>query len=138
MNKLTLKQETFCLAYMETGNASEAYRRSYSAEKMKPATINRKANDLISDGKITARLDELRKPAIERAQVTLEGHLNDLKSLRDAAAKAEQFSAAISAEVSRGKASGHYKERAIDDDSTPPPVKVEIVVTDARKCQQPE
>ena len=35
---LTPKQEAFCLAYMETGNASEAYRRAYDADNMKPAT----------------------------------------------------------------------------------------------------
>ncbi|TIS17849.1 MAG: hypothetical protein E5X10_01890, partial [Mesorhizobium sp.] len=27
-DELTQKQEAFCLAYVETGNASEAYRRS--------------------------------------------------------------------------------------------------------------
>jgi phage terminase small subunit len=41
---LTVKQENFCLAYMETGNASEAYRRAYNAGKMKPAVINVKAH----------------------------------------------------------------------------------------------
>ena len=37
---MTPKQEAFCLAFIETGNASDAYRRAYSAGKMKPATIN--------------------------------------------------------------------------------------------------
>lgn len=36
-----------------------------------------------------------------------------------------------------GKHLGMFKEGAKDDDEAPPPVKVEIVVTDARKCQQP-
>lgn len=31
-SKLTLKQEAFCLAYVETGNASEAYRRAGLAQ----------------------------------------------------------------------------------------------------------
>ena len=31
-NKLTPKQEAFILAYLETGNASEAYRRAYNDE----------------------------------------------------------------------------------------------------------
>lgn len=39
---LTQKQEAFALAYFETGNASEAYRRAYNAENMKPESINRK------------------------------------------------------------------------------------------------
>jgi phage terminase small subunit len=49
---LTIKQETFVLAYIETGNASEAYRLSYNATKMKPASINRKATELLSNGTI--------------------------------------------------------------------------------------
>jgi len=35
----TQKQENFCLAYIECGNASEAYRRAYDAEYMKPETV---------------------------------------------------------------------------------------------------
>lgn len=40
IGQLTPKQETFCLAYIETGNASEAYRQAYDAENMKPDTVN--------------------------------------------------------------------------------------------------
>lgn len=70
--KLTLKQENFCLAYIETGNASEAYRRTFNTERMKPESINRKAKELIDNGKIAARLNEYKKPVIEKAQLTLE------------------------------------------------------------------
>ena len=109
---LTPKQEAFCLAYLETGNASEAYRRSYSAENMKPESINRKAKDVIDNVKIAARIEALRKPALKRAQMTLEGHLADLQMLRDKALEADQFSAAISAEIARGKASGVHVEKS--------------------------
>ena len=34
MNELTQKQENFCLAYIETGNASEAYRKAYNAAEI--------------------------------------------------------------------------------------------------------
>ena len=111
-NPLTPKQEAFCLAYIETGNASEAYRRAYSASKMKPETVNREANTLLSNHNITTRLDVLRQPAIEKAQMTLEGHLKDLKELRDKAKEAEQFSAAIAAEIARGKAAGVHVEKS--------------------------
>jgi phage terminase small subunit len=65
---LTEKQGRFCLAYIETGNASEAYRRAYDAESMKPKTVNRKAKELMDNGKITARIAELRQPAVELAR----------------------------------------------------------------------
>jgi len=63
---LTVKQEAFALAYVEIGNASEAYRHAYNAERMKSVTVNRKAFELLENGKITARLDELRAELAER------------------------------------------------------------------------
>jgi len=44
--------------------------------------------------------------------MTLESHLDDLLALREAAKQNNQMSAAISAEVSRGKAAGLYVERS--------------------------
>ena len=111
-SSLTPKQQNFCLAYLETGNASEAYRQAYDAEKMKADTIAKRAHELLADGKITGRLDELRQPAVEAAQVTLENHLHQLAELREAALAAEQYSAAITAEFHRGKAAGLYVERS--------------------------
>ncbi|MFG0827888.1 terminase small subunit [Pseudomonas sp. CJQ_7] len=108
---LTPKQEAFCLAYLETGNASEAYRQSYSAANMKPESINVNASKLLSNAKVALRLEELRGPAVIAAQMTLESHLADLKMLRDKALEAEQFSAAITAETNRGKAAGLYTEK---------------------------
>jgi phage terminase small subunit len=103
---LTPKQEAFCIAYIETGNASEAYRRAYDAKAMKPATVNRNAKSLLDHSKIATRLAELRKPAADAAKVTLEGHLRRLDELSLAAERVGQYSAAISAEVARGKAAG--------------------------------
>jgi len=108
---LTPKQEAFCIAYVETGNASEAYRGAYNAGKMLAATVNRRAKELLDNSKIAARLAEVRKPAVERAQITLEQHLNDLKRLRDLAEASEKYGPAIQAEVARGKAGGLYTEK---------------------------
>ena len=38
-DKPTPKQKGFALSYIETGNASEAYRRNYSAENMSNEAI---------------------------------------------------------------------------------------------------
>ena len=43
---LTIKQENFCQVYVETGNASEAYRRAYDAKNMKSETVRRTAKEL--------------------------------------------------------------------------------------------
>lgn len=111
MHKLTHKQEMFCLAYVETGNASEAYRRAYDTGKMKPESVNESASRLLADVKIVARLEQLRAPVRERAQITLESHLERLNHLSLMAEQAEQYSAAIKAEESRGKVSGLYVEK---------------------------
>ena len=70
--KLTLKQEKFCLTYLETGNASEAYRTAYNTKSMKPATINRQAKALMDNGKIAARIEQLKKPILKKFDVTFE------------------------------------------------------------------
>ena len=60
---LTPKKEAFSLAYLETGNASEAYRRAYSAEKMKPETIHKRASELLADREVAGRIAELQQAA---------------------------------------------------------------------------
>lgn len=111
-NKLTAKQEKFCLAYMETGNASEAYRQAYNAGKMKAETIKREAQVLLNNHTITTRLEALKKPILEKAQITFESHLEELAQLRDLAKEAKQYAPAIAAETSRGRASGYYVEKS--------------------------
>lgn len=66
---LTPKQEAFVLAFLETGNASEAYRRSYECSGMKEASINREAKALTDNPKIASRLQVLQERAA--AKVTL-------------------------------------------------------------------
>jgi phage terminase small subunit len=68
--ELTQKQERFALAYIETGNASEAYRRAYDASRMKPETINKRASELLADGAVTGRIGELRQAASDKAVVS--------------------------------------------------------------------
>lgn len=108
---LTPKQEAFCIAYLKTGNASEAYRQAYDAGGMTAASVNRKAKEVLDNVKITARLAELRKPAADKAKITLESHLDDLRMLRNAAVKDKKWDAAVKAEVARGRAAGIYIER---------------------------
>ncbi len=76
--KLTPKQERFCLEYLKCGNASEAYRLAYNTEKMKPESVNRKAKELIDNGKIAARLAELNSKAVTDAVMTRQEALERL------------------------------------------------------------
>ncbi|WP_082878750.1 terminase small subunit [Achromobacter ruhlandii] len=108
---LTQKQEAFCLAYIETGNASEAYRRAYKPKKMTDKSVNEKASQFLAQVKIKSRLEELRAPVREKALLTLESHLARLDELSRKAEADDQYAAAITAETNRGKAAGLYTER---------------------------
>lgn len=131
---LTAKQEAFCLAYLETGNASEAYRRVYNASNMKPETANNKAYALLKRGDIGARLEQLRAPIREKVMITYEGHLARLEELSRKAEEAEQYSAAITAETNRGKVAGLYTDKidhsSSDGTMTPPPATIQFIVVD--------
>lgn len=56
---LTVKQERFAQAYVRTGKASEAYRESYDAGKMKPATVWTEASLLLDNPKVAQRVERL-------------------------------------------------------------------------------
>ena len=108
---MTQKQEAFCLAYIELGDAAKAYRSAYRTERMKPETIWKRSSELMTNGEVAGRIEELRHAAAESATLTLEGHLSTLAELRDKAESLEQMSAAINAEVARGKAAGFYVQK---------------------------
>lgn len=108
---MTPKQEAFCQAYIETGNASEAYRRAYNAANMKPESVNRKAKELLDNGKITARLDALRIAHVERHQFTIDDMIRQLDEDRIFARECATPAAAVSASMGKAKVLGFLVER---------------------------
>jgi len=109
---LTPKQEAFAQAIVAGVSQTDAYRAAYKVgPRTKPESVNQQASKLMADLNITSRVAELRLPVAQKAQITLESHLDDLMRLRNMAAKEKQFGAAIAAEIARGKASGVHVER---------------------------
>ena len=110
---LTPKQEAFAQAIVTGINQSDAYRAAY---KVRPGTksesVNVAASKLMADAKVAQRVAELRATVAKKAQITLESHLDDLMRLRNMAVKEKQYSAAINAEIARGKASGVHIEKS--------------------------
>lgn len=105
---LTPKQEAFCLAYLETGNASEAYRRAYNAANMSDPVVHNKASGLLAKGEVRVRLEELRSAAVKRHNITLDDLLRELEEARTKALNCEspQSSAAVSATMGKAKLLG--------------------------------
>lgn len=73
---LTAKQEKFVQGIIEGKSQADAYRSAYNAKKMADKTVWEKASKLMADGKVRARLQEIRDdlmtPSIMSAQERLE------------------------------------------------------------------
>jgi phage terminase small subunit len=104
---LTARQRKFIDAYLVSGNATSAAVAAGYSEK----TAKSIGSENLTKPDVAAAIASRQAKASDKADLTLEAHLTALNALRDKAAAAEQFSAAVSAEVSRGKASGLYVEK---------------------------
>ncbi len=80
-NELTPKQESFCQKYIETGNASEAYRQSYDTETMQDKTIWEESSRLLSNPKVSARIEELNDRRLRRHDITVDRVLREYARL---------------------------------------------------------
>lgn len=131
---LTVKQEKFCQAYIETGNASEAYRLTYDASKMKPETIHKRSSELMANGEVSGRINDLQSKHEERHKLTVDDLLRELEEARVAALTAEtvQSSAAVGATMGKAKLLGLDKQ-IIDhqsSDGSMKPTRIELVAYD--------
>lgn len=109
---LTEKQEAFCRAFVETGNASEAYRRSYDAKNMGQNTIAVKASEMLNKDNISVRLQQLREVHQKRHNVTVDSLVAELEEIKNVALSAEtpQSSAAVAAVLGKAKLMGLDKQ----------------------------
>ena len=124
--KLTPKQEKFCQVYIETGNASEAYRQAYNTEKMKPESVNSKGYQLLQQVQITARLDELRAEHKKRHEITVDTLVAELEEARKLAFETEKAAAAVSATMGKAKLLGLVVEKQETNIVQPPKIIVEL------------
>ena len=69
---LTPKQEKFARCIADGLSQANAYRAAYDAEKMKADTVYKRASELMLDGAITGRVQELRGKLEEKAIWTRE------------------------------------------------------------------
>lgn len=98
MADLTPKQEAFCLAYLETGNAAEAYRRGYDvAADARDSWIYVEACQLLDNPKVALRLRELKDQAAKLALYTVSAAYDELEDARSLAMQEKNPSAAVSA-----------------------------------------
>jgi phage terminase small subunit len=109
---MTPKQDKFARAYVETGNASEAYRTAYDTAKMKAETINRNAHELLNNSKVAARIAELQQYHADRHAITVDSLTAELEEARLLAEKEGQAAAMVSATMGKAKLHGMIIDRA--------------------------
>ena len=106
---MTIKQELFAQAYIETGNASEAYKRAYNTQA-NANTINRKASQLLKHPEVIKLLADLQAIHRQRHTITIDHILQELEQSRLLALENIQCSAAISATMGKAKLLGLDKQ----------------------------
>ena len=117
------KHEQFCQVWLETGNKSEAYRKSHANSlKWKDETVHNKASALSKRGEVLARYKQLQENTVKAHGVTIESLIAELNEARKVALGADtpQSSAAITATMSKAKLVGldvHKVEQTIKVES---------------------
>ena len=112
---LTVKQEAFCCSYIENGgNASEAYRTAYNAEKMTPGSVKVAACKLLANPNVTITVKRRREALLVRHELTVDDILNELEEARqiELSASKPNTGSMIAASMGKAKVAGLIKDRA--------------------------
>ena len=108
--KFTPKQEKFAQNVAKGMKKKEAAKKAGYSEKNAARAgtmLTSKANPVVQK-----RIHQLQTKAADKASLSLGTHLVDLKEIRDGAMRNGAWSAAVTAEVARGKAAGLYVNRS--------------------------
>jgi phage terminase small subunit len=110
--ELTLKQEAFVQAYLECGNGSEAYRRSYNCKPdTTPQVASVEAAKLMAKPSIALAIETRRAKVAEKVEITLMDIAAMLKEAHEVGKASSDASAMTEASMSLAKLLGHYTEK---------------------------
>lgn len=109
--ELTAQQSEFVRHLLDGKTASDAYRAAYDCRDWQPSSVWGKASMLANDAKVQIWLSAARKAELGTARITHEQHIKRLDRLAVIAVETGNIGAAVQAEISIGKAAGHYIER---------------------------
>ncbi len=110
---LTAKQEAFCLAIMEGKSQHDAYKQSFSTKNYSREALDVNGSKMMAKAKIKQRIEELRAPAVKKAQRSYAQWLQEVEDV--AFVKTEQLEVKnpdkLKALELFGKATGIYQEK---------------------------
>ena len=99
--------EAFAMIYVETGNASEAYRTAYDVSKdTTESSIWVNASKVKNNDKVALRIKELQELAQARHSITVDSLTNELEQARKTAQEAGQASAMVASIMAKAKLHG--------------------------------
>ena len=129
--KLTPKQMLFVTNYVQstlTGkmSASEAARKAGYSQTRARQTAHELLNPKINPYIVEA-INEMKQDLYETSGVSMASHLTALKEMRDEARDSNHYSAAINAEVARGRVAGFYELKNKAEDSMEQMSKDELI-----------
>lgn len=109
---VTEQEEKFSRAFVETGNASEAYRQSYKSDKMSVNALGVEASRMLDRPRVALRISQLREKHAKRHNVTVDSLVAELEEIKKIALSAEtpQSSAAVAAVMGKAKLTGLDKQ----------------------------
>ena len=129
---LTPKQERFAQVYVETSNASEAYRQAYDVQPdTMPKSIWETASQTLANPKVASRVMELQELHALRHNVTVDSITEELNEARVMAIAADKPETMISASNSKAKLHGLLTDKvdntSSDGSMSPKPTVIELV-----------
>ncbi|AIM40703.1 terminase small subunit [Idiomarinaceae phage 1N2-2] len=139
MSDLTPKQEKFAQLYVETGNASEAYRVAYNSSA-KHESVNVNASKLLSSAKVALRVKELQNELRAAHRATMDDILAELEEARQLARDLQQPSAMNQSSLGKAKILG-FDKQVVDhissDSSMSPGVAADAVLAALKAKHDP-
>lgn len=104
---LTQRQEHFCLEYLETGSAVEAYRRAYDKDpSARDGWLYVEASQMLDHPKISLRIKSLQEQAARLSVFTVHKAFEEYEEARALALLEKNPSAAVSAVTGKVKLFG--------------------------------
>ena len=108
-------QWTFASVYVRTQSVLEAFKAAYPKHTGKPMhRIRMMAKRQLTQQGTQIAIKELTNDVRTAEKLTVEGHMAELRKIRDAAFADGKYSVARQAEVDRGKCAGFYVERSMN------------------------
>ena len=94
------------LTYVESGNATEAYRRAFTVDRMNEATVRREAHSIVHRPRVAEAIKSLQAEHLARHCVTVDRLTEELEWARREALTQGHASAAVAATMGKAKLFG--------------------------------